>query len=59
VAGRAGEYASRQNTATGLPLIRQWFLTHRLDQTLTTAADVFRAFTLAHRQELFPRLSLP
>lgn len=46
-------------SVTGLPLIRQWFLTHRLDQTLTTAAEVFRAFTLAHRQELFPRLSLP
>ena len=42
-------------SVTGLPLIRQWFLTHRLDQTLTTAAEVFRAFTLAHRQELFPR----
>jgi hypothetical protein len=31
----------------------------RLDQTLTTAAEVFPAFTLAHRQELFPKLGLP
>jgi LysR family transcriptional regulator, low CO2-responsive transcriptional regulator len=46
-------------SVTGLPLIRQWFLTHRLDQTLTTAAEVFRAFTLAHRQKLFPKLGLP
>jgi LysR family transcriptional regulator, low CO2-responsive transcriptional regulator len=46
-------------SVSGLPLIRQWFLTYRLDQTLTKAAEVFRAFTLAHRQELFPRLGLP
>jgi hypothetical protein len=35
------------------------FLTRRRDQTLTKAAELFRTFTLAHRQELFQRLGLP
>jgi DNA-binding transcriptional LysR family regulator len=37
----------------GLPLIRQWYLIHRSDQTLSPVADRFRQFLLAKRDSLF------
>lgn len=42
--------------ATGLPFIRQWFLIHRSDRTLTKAAATLKEFILASRHRLFPKL---
>lgn len=40
----------------GLPLVRQWFLLHRTDRQLTTAARQFRDYITAGRDEFFPRV---
>jgi hypothetical protein len=34
--------------APGLPLLRQWYVLHRSDKRLSTAAQAFRAFVLEH-----------
>lgn len=41
----------------GLPLMRQWYLLHRSDQSLTKAAEGFRTFVMEHRQTLLPQLN--
>jgi DNA-binding transcriptional LysR family regulator len=43
-------------SATGLPFIRQWFLIHRTDRTLTKAAATFKDYILGARERLFPTL---
>ncbi len=43
---------------TGLPLVRQWYLIHRSDRSLTGAATVLKAFIL-ERRDLFPRTIAP
>jgi LysR family transcriptional regulator, low CO2-responsive transcriptional regulator len=40
--------------APGLPLVRQWFLVHRADRQLSAAAEMLKAFLLAHSAELVP-----
>ncbi|MFN3746967.1 MAG: LysR family transcriptional regulator [Hyphomicrobiaceae bacterium] len=41
--------------APGLPLVRQWFLVHRVDRQLPAAAETLKAFLLAHSDKLVPR----
>jgi DNA-binding transcriptional LysR family regulator len=41
----------------GLPLVRQWRLTHRADRRLRPAAEIMKAFVFENRQSLFPRLA--
>lgn len=40
----------------GLPLVRQWFLLHRRDRQLTTAARIFKNHVSERRDDFFPRL---
>ncbi len=49
-----GRLASLQ--VIGLPLVRQWFLIHRPEKSLSKAAALFKAFVLDSKDQLFPRL---
>ncbi len=40
----------------GLPLVRQWFLLNRADRAPSMAAQKFKAFMLARRANLLPKL---
>lgn len=40
----------------GLPLVRQWFLLNRSDRAPSMAAQKFKAFVLARRAHLLPKL---
>jgi LysR family transcriptional regulator, low CO2-responsive transcriptional regulator len=43
--------------ATGLPLVRQWFLLNRAGRPKTRAAEIFRDWIAAHRRALFPSVA--
>lgn len=38
----------------GLPLVRQWYLIHRADREMSTAAKVFEEFVLQNKSRLIP-----
>ncbi|HMN73563.1 MAG TPA: LysR family transcriptional regulator [Rhodoblastus sp.] len=40
----------------GLPLVRQWFLLHRVNRQITRAADIFRAYIVERRRDFFPKI---
>jgi DNA-binding transcriptional LysR family regulator len=41
--------------ATGLPIVRQWFLVHRADRELTPSAERVKRFLLENRSTLVPQ----
>lgn len=43
----------------GLPLVRQWYLIHRQDRRLTTAAQILKSFIVERGRDLFPRIAEP
>ncbi len=40
----------------GLPLVRQWFLLHRVNRQLTRAAEIFRSYVSDNRRDFFPKI---
>ena len=41
--------------ATGLPVVRQWYVLHRTEKRLSPAADAFKTFMLRHGREFLDR----
>jgi len=40
----------------GLPLMRQWFLIHRVNRQLTKAAEIFKMYISDRRRDFFPKI---